>query len=82
MQQIIGTPQAPLTAPLAGQVALVTGGGRGLGEATCRVLGEAGAVVVAADIDAEAAARTARAVEAHGGAARSIPLDVRDARQV
>ena len=35
---------------LKGAVALVTGGGRGLGEAVCRVLGESGVTVIAGDV--------------------------------
>jgi NAD(P)-dependent dehydrogenase (short-subunit alcohol dehydrogenase family) len=82
MQQTVGSVELRGTAPLAGRVALVTGGGRGLGAATCRALGEAGAIVVAADLDSASAERTAHAVEAGGGAGRSIRLDVRDSRQV
>ncbi|GIT28191.1 MAG: hypothetical protein Ct9H300mP1_02370 [Planctomycetaceae bacterium] len=37
---------------LGGRVAVVTGGGRGIGAATCRRLSEAGARVVVAEIDA------------------------------
>jgi NAD(P)-dependent dehydrogenase (short-subunit alcohol dehydrogenase family) len=64
---------------LRGQVALVTGGGSGLGAAICRCLGSAGAMVVAADINAEAAERTACAVRDAGGQAECAALDVRDA---
>ena len=38
---------------LAGRVAVVTGGGRGIGAAICRRLSEAGARVVVAEIDVE-----------------------------
>jgi NAD(P)-dependent dehydrogenase (short-subunit alcohol dehydrogenase family) len=64
---------------LRGQVALVTGGGSGLGAAICRCLGSAGAMVFVADINAEAAERTACAVREAGGQAECAALDVRDA---
>jgi NAD(P)-dependent dehydrogenase (short-subunit alcohol dehydrogenase family) len=67
---------------LKGRVTLVTGGGGGLGEAICHVLGEAGAVVVAADVRQEAAERVALAVRTAGGKAVGIGLDVADERSV
>ena len=57
---------------LAGRVAVVTGGGRGIGAATVRRLAEAGATVIAADLDAGAAAEAAdSAVPLSSAAARS-----------
>lgn len=67
---------------LKGRVALVTGGGRGLGEAICRNLGEAGAIVVCADIREELADRVALEVQAAGGKAMALRLDVSDPQQV
>lgn len=60
---------------LAGKVALVTGGGSGIGAATVRRFRSEGASVVVADIDVGAA----EAVAAEPGpAAMARPLDVRD----
>jgi NAD(P)-dependent dehydrogenase (short-subunit alcohol dehydrogenase family) len=66
---------------LRGTVALVTGGAQGLGAAICRVLGAAGAVVVAADLQEERAAETVRSIHADGGEGMALRLDVTDATQ-
>jgi NAD(P)-dependent dehydrogenase (short-subunit alcohol dehydrogenase family) len=69
---------------LPGKVALVTGGGSGLGQATCHVLAEAGATVVVADINAASARAVADAVTSSTcpGTGISLPLDVSDADAV
>ncbi|MCT2585089.1 SDR family oxidoreductase [Actinophytocola gossypii] len=59
--------------PLAGQLALVTGAGSGIGRATAVALGRQGARVLCADIDFAGAERTAADV---GGAA--FQVDVAD----
>ena len=58
---------------LAGKVALVTGGARGIGRAICEAYAAAGAMVVAADINEDDARKTAKAV---GGMA--VAMDVAD----
>jgi NAD(P)-dependent dehydrogenase (short-subunit alcohol dehydrogenase family) len=63
---------------LDGRKALVTGGASGIGEATSRVLAEAGAAVAIADVD-EARAQ-ALAAELPGGSA--LPLDITDEVEV
>jgi 3-oxoacyl-[acyl-carrier protein] reductase len=64
---------------LAGRAALVTGAGSGIGQAVAAAFAEAGASVLATDIDAKAAEATADGIRANGGRAESCELDVRDA---
>ena len=65
---------------LEGRVVLVTGGGGGLGAALCRALGDAGMLVVAGDVRADAAEAVAAEVRAAGGKAVSARVDVTDER--
>jgi NAD(P)-dependent dehydrogenase (short-subunit alcohol dehydrogenase family) len=58
-----------------GKVALVTGGGSGLGEAISTELGALGVRVVVADIDLDAATRVAEAIKAGGGEATPLRAD-------
>jgi NAD(P)-dependent dehydrogenase (short-subunit alcohol dehydrogenase family) len=67
------------TQELSGAVALVTGGGGGLGAALCRTLGDAGALAIAADVRLEAAEAVADEVRASGGKAVAARVDVADA---
>ena len=61
---------------LGGRIAIVTGGGRGLGRAYVEAFAREGAAVVIADIDADAAKATAAGVEEAGGRALAIGTDV------
>ena len=60
------------------KVAIVTGGGSGLGEATAVRLGGEGAHVAVLDIRAEAAEETVRRITDAGGRAQSRTVDVSD----
>ncbi|MBI5285660.1 MAG: SDR family NAD(P)-dependent oxidoreductase [Chloroflexi bacterium] len=61
---------------LEGRVALVTGGGSGIGRATAAALGAAGTAIVVADIDDDGGQATARIVEEAGGRAAFVRTDV------
>lgn len=61
---------------------LVTGGGRGLGGAICRMLGEAGANVIVADIDESLAHGCVETLSVSGAHALALPLDVSDPASV
>ena len=61
---------------LQGRVAIVTGGGNGIGRAYALGLAGEGASVVIAEIDPTAAERVAGEIEAQGGQALAVPTDV------
>ncbi len=68
---------------LEGQVALVTGGSRGIGRAICEALGRRGAtVIVNYAARQDAAKQTAEQVEAAGGRAIIVGFDVADSEAV
>jgi NAD(P)-dependent dehydrogenase (short-subunit alcohol dehydrogenase family) len=68
--------------PLAGKVALVTGGGSGIGRASAQAFAQAGAAVVVADIDEAGGAETVRLITASGGSADFAAADVARAENV
>jgi len=59
-----------------GKVALVTGGGSGIGRAACRRIAAEGAAVVVADLNGEAAAGTVALIEQAGGQAIAVTADI------
>src|SRR3954452_1552265 len=61
---------------LDGRAVVITGAGRGLGEAYARHAGGEGARVVVNDVDAAAAERGAASIRAAGGEAVPAPADV------
>lgn len=68
--------------PLKGQVALVTGGGRGLGRAYCLALAARGASVAVVSRTDSQVKETAAAIAASGGRASGFATDVTDADSV
>jgi NAD(P)-dependent dehydrogenase (short-subunit alcohol dehydrogenase family) len=67
---------------IEGRVVLVTGAASGIGRASALALASAGARVAVADIDADGAGETVRQIEAAGGTATALAVDVTDAAQV
>ena len=65
-----------------GRVALVTGGGSGMGRETARLLAGAGARVAICDRDGDAARETGDEIEAAGGTVWTGAVDVSDSRAV
>src|SRR6266567_3277466 len=67
---------------LAGQVALVTGGGRGIGRAIAMVLALAGATVAIASRTEEQLLETVALIQNAGGEAQAFVADMTDQRPV
>jgi NAD(P)-dependent dehydrogenase (short-subunit alcohol dehydrogenase family) len=67
---------------LDGEVAIVTGGARGIGAATAELMAAAGAIVVVADRDEAEAAALAATIAARGHAAHALAIDVTDEASV
>lgn len=67
---------------LQDKVALVTGAGMGMGAATARLFAGAGARVAVADLNEEAGERTVAEIEAEGGSACYVKVDVSRSEQV
>ena len=70
------------TGRFSDHVIIVTGGGSGLGEDYCNAFAREGGRVVCADIDLQAATRTADVITAAGGTAMAVKCDVTKADEV
>jgi NAD(P)-dependent dehydrogenase (short-subunit alcohol dehydrogenase family) len=71
-------PEANLQGVLSGQVAFVTGGGRGIGRAVAKALAAQGASVAVLARSADQVAETVVLIEAVGGRAYGVAADVTD----
>ncbi|HEU4428617.1 MAG TPA: SDR family NAD(P)-dependent oxidoreductase [Myxococcota bacterium] len=69
-------------AKLAGRVAIVTGGGSGIGRASALALAREGAAVVVADLSEERAGFVAAEIASAGGRAHAQPVDVAEEASV
>ena len=67
---------------LAGEVAIVTGAGSGIGRSIARTLAAHGAVVTCADINHATAEETAVLISAGSGEAIAVHVDVADSQSV
>lgn len=67
---------------LTGKVAVVTGGGDGIGKASCEILAAAGASVVVSDISLEKAQTVADSINASGGKAAATTCNVLESEEL
>ncbi len=67
-----------MSGKLEGRVAVVTGGGGGIGAQICRTFAQQGAAVAVVDIQQEAAGQVAEAIRRSAGRAMAVACDVTD----
>jgi NAD(P)-dependent dehydrogenase (short-subunit alcohol dehydrogenase family) len=74
--------EIPIDRKLEGRVALVTGGGSGIGRASAMAFAREGARVVVSDVDLGGGEETVRLIEERGGESTFVPADVSDGEHV
>ena len=67
---------------LEDKVALVTGGGSGIGESACHALARAGSAIAVVDVRAQPATAVAEQIQAEGGRALAAVADVGNEEQI
>ena len=67
---------------LTDEIAIITGGGQGIGEAIARRFAKEGAKIVIAEINGETGEKVASSINEEGGKAISIAIDVSDSKAV
>jgi NAD(P)-dependent dehydrogenase (short-subunit alcohol dehydrogenase family) len=82
MTVVSGTPVGVAAGSLTGRVAVVTGGGRGLGRVFAQTLAAAGAAVAVTARSADQVAEAVASIEAAGGRAVGATCDVTDQPEV
>jgi len=64
------------------RVAIITGGGNGIGAATCRLFAKEGAKIVVADADDLAASKITKEIQEYGGQAIALKVDVTNKKEI
>ena len=73
-----GVPEDARDFSVKGRVVIITGAGQGIGREFARQYAAAGAIVIVADLNINAAKKVQTEVEAAGGHARAIQVDIGD----
>lgn len=71
----------PLAADLSGRLAIITGGGNGIGEGAAMALAAMGADIVIGDIDVQSTARVVSALDELGVRAKAVAVNLLDPEQ-
>ena len=71
-----------LSRSVKGKVAIITGAGSGMGEATAKVFAEEGVKVVATDVNLKEVKRVSDEINSNGGICHALHLDVTDKTEI